>query len=113
MFPAQRRIPWLVQRIPAQAVLEVTSMRNLVKGIGTIALAAGFLLSGFGVVPGAKANEAPVANAAAGEKKEKNEKHPYVHRALHELRAAQKSLQEGADDFGGHKEKALKAIDEA
>lgn len=49
--------------------------------------------------------------AQAGEKK----KHPHhhLHHALWELRDARKELQEAKHDFGGHKEKALVAVNDA
>ncbi len=40
-------------------------------------------------------------------------KHPYMHHALYELAESRKELKEAAHDFGGHREKALKAVDEA
>jgi len=40
-------------------------------------------------------------------------KHPYMHHALYELAESRKEMKEAAHDFGGHREKALKAVDEA
>jgi hypothetical protein len=40
-------------------------------------------------------------------------KHPYMHHALYELAETRKELKEASHDFGGHREKALKAVDEA
>lgn len=40
-------------------------------------------------------------------------KHPYMHHALYELAESRTELKEAAHDFGGHREKALKAVDEA
>ena len=40
-------------------------------------------------------------------------KHPHMHRALHEMREAHKELKEARHDFGGHREKALEALDAA
>jgi hypothetical protein len=40
-------------------------------------------------------------------------KHPHMHHALYELEKARVELKEAAHDFGGHREKALKAVDEA
>ncbi len=40
-------------------------------------------------------------------------KHPYMHHALHELKDARVELKEAKHDFGGHREKALKAVDAA
>jgi hypothetical protein len=39
--------------------------------------------------------------------------HPHMHHAVHELRETRTELKEAAHDFGGHKEKALKAVDAA
>jgi hypothetical protein len=49
----------------------------------------------------------PATNGAEGPK------HPHMHHALYELAESRKELKEAAHDFGGHREKALKAIDEA
>jgi hypothetical protein len=40
-------------------------------------------------------------------------KHPALHRAVYELREARTELKESAHDFGGHREKALHAVDAA
>src|ERR1700733_8080726 len=40
-------------------------------------------------------------------------KHPYMHRALHEMREAHKELKEAKHDFGGHREQALRDLDAA
>jgi hypothetical protein len=40
-------------------------------------------------------------------------KHPHMHHALHELKEVRVELKEAAHDFGGHREKALKATDAA
>ena len=46
---------------------------------------------------------------AADEKAE----YPHMHHALHELREARTELKEADHDFGGHREKALKDVEEA
>lgn len=51
------------------------------------------------------------ANASAGEKK--NHHHPHMHHALHELRETRAELADAAHDFGGHRVKALAAVDDA
>ena len=48
---------------------------------------------------------------AAGE--EHHEAHPEIRRAIHALEAAKEDLQKAKHDFGGHREAALKACDEA
>lgn len=40
-------------------------------------------------------------------------KHPHIRDAIKELREAKRELKEGDKIFGGHREKALKAVDEA
>lgn len=39
--------------------------------------------------------------------------HPFLHHALHELKAAHKDVEESKDKFGGHRDKALKAMHHA
>jgi hypothetical protein len=39
--------------------------------------------------------------------------HPEIHRAIHKLRTAKSDLEKAADDYGGHKAKAIAAIDAA
>jgi hypothetical protein len=39
--------------------------------------------------------------------------HPHLTAALHELKEARHELKEARHDFGGHREKALKAVDHA
>lgn len=41
------------------------------------------------------------------------ERHPHIRGAIRELQEAKKELQTAAHDFGGHREEALKAVDEA
>lgn len=40
-------------------------------------------------------------------------RHPKIKEAIHSLKEARVELKEAAHDFGGHRVKALKAIDEA
>ena len=40
-------------------------------------------------------------------------KHPHMHHALHELKETRTELKEAKHDFGGHREKALLAVDAA
>lgn len=40
-------------------------------------------------------------------------KHPHLHHALYEMKEAHKELKEAGHNFGGHKEKALEALDAA
>jgi hypothetical protein len=41
------------------------------------------------------------------------DRHPYIQGAIHSLENARHYLKEAAHDFGGHREDALKATDEA
>lgn len=41
------------------------------------------------------------------------EQHPHIRAALRELREARKELETGAHDFGGHKQEAIEAVDNA
>jgi len=41
------------------------------------------------------------------------ERHPQIHEAIHALETAKKHLKEAKHDFGGHREAALRACDEA
>lgn len=41
------------------------------------------------------------------------ERHPHIRSAIRELQEAKRELQTAAHDFGGHREDALKACDEA
>ncbi|HEV2961235.1 MAG TPA: hypothetical protein VG649_05365 [Candidatus Angelobacter sp.] len=47
------------------------------------------------------------------EKHERNEKHPHIRAAIHELEEAKGELQRADHDFGGHRAEAIEAIDNA
>ena len=47
------------------------------------------------------------------EKGERNERHPEIRKAIEQLKRAKADLQHASHDFGGHREAALKACDEA
>jgi hypothetical protein len=47
------------------------------------------------------------------EKHERNEKHPHIRAALHELQEAKNELQHADHDFGGHRAEAVEAVDNA
>jgi uncharacterized protein YlxW (UPF0749 family) len=54
--------------------------------------------------------------AAPQEKKERherNEKHPHIQAAIHELQEAKNELQHADHDFGGHRVEAIEAVDNA
>jgi len=75
------------------------------KSLVVSTLAGLLLLAGF--LGGSLMDSAPVqANMAA-------DRHPHIRSAIRELRDARKELDEGAKIFGGHRVKALKAVDDA
>jgi hypothetical protein len=47
------------------------------------------------------------------EKRERNEKHPHIRAAIHELQEAKNELQHADHDFGGHRAEAVEAVDNA
>lgn len=64
--------------------------------------------------PGLQAAPAVGLTPATGEGAQgKHERHPHIRAAIHELREAARELKEAAHDFGGHREEALKATDNA
>jgi len=67
-----------------------------------------FAMTALGIVCWAGAT--PQTSFAGGKK---GPHHPHMHHALHELKEARVELKEAAHDFGGHREKALKAVDAA
>ena len=70
-------------------------------------LFAAFVLTGAGY-----AQTIPPAGAAH-EHRERGEKHPMIHAAINKLRAAKAELEKAAHDYGGHRVKAIEAIDRA
>jgi hypothetical protein len=56
---------------------------------------------------------APVVAAPETVKPAHHEHHADLHKAMRKLRGAKDDLQKAAHDFGGHKAKAIAAIDEA
>jgi hypothetical protein len=87
---------------------EEQKMNRLTKYVGVTVLMTGLLLGGMGLTTG--------DTAQAGQNKlaaEKNERHPHIRRAIHELREARKELKTAAHDFGGHRVEALEAVDVA
>ena len=76
-----------------------------------------FILTGtsFAQPAPAAAPAAPVAPVAATEvaKPVHHEHHSEITKALHKLKDAKSELEKAAKDFGGHKVKAIEAIDKA
>jgi hypothetical protein len=56
---------------------------------------------------------APAAAPVATVKPMHHEHHPELHRAMRKLRGAKADLEKAASDFGGHKAKAIAAINAA
>jgi hypothetical protein len=56
---------------------------------------------------------APEPAAPVAVKPMHHEHHPEIMRAIRKLRGAKRDLQNAAHDFGGHKQKAIMAIDAA
>lgn len=56
---------------------------------------------------------AGLALFGSGSVRAQADKHPHMHHALFELRETRTQLKEASHDFGGHREKALKAVDAA
>lgn len=65
--------------------------------------------------PPAPATPAPAANPAPApvQEHERNERHPEIRKAIEQLKRAKADLQHASHDFGGHREAALRACDEA
>ena len=83
-------------------------MKRLSKYVGVSLLSGGLLFGGLGLLPGGQAQTNPTKPTPA-----KLERHPHIRKSIHELREARKELKTAAHDFGGHREKAVEAIDVA
>jgi hypothetical protein len=75
-----------------------------------------------GAPPAPSPKPAPVASAPAAPaaaptsepyQRERNERHPEIRKAIEQLKRAQEDMRHAAHDFGGHREAALHACDEA
>lgn len=67
----------------------------------------------FGLTFATGAPAAPPAAKAATAQPAAPERHPEIHAALESLENARRHLREAKHDFGGHREEALRATDEA
>jgi len=76
-------------------------------------LFSAFILTGtsFAQTPPPAATPEPVAAPAVAAVH--HEHHPEIHKAMRKLRGAKADLEKAAHDYGGHKAKAIAAIDEA
>jgi len=80
-------------------------MKKIVSTIGVFALASALAAPAFAQNAGAPAGKM--------ERGEKNERHPEIRHAIRSLEKARDYMQNAAHDFGGHREAALKACDDA
>lgn len=85
-------------------------IRNLVSAVAL------FLVLSLSSVTFAAAPAAPQQNGMDHDKmerKEGRERHPEIRKAIAQLKRAKADLQAASHDFGGHRDSALKACDEA
>ena len=64
-------------------------------------------------LPAVPQQSAPTSHFVPPQQKGQHERHPHIRGAIRELQEAKRELQAAAHDFGGHREEALKACDEA
>jgi len=83
-------------------------MKDWFLALAAMAILILALLLPFGS-PGALADHNPVPAATAGA----SERHPEIREAIESLRHARAHIERAARDFGGHREDALRATDEA
>ena len=89
-------------------------MQTLIKSIRTVlgvAAVAGLLTVAISVAQAQGVTSGNAVNVTPG--MAKHEKHPHIRAAIRELEGAKKELKEAAHDFGGHREDALRAADNA
>jgi hypothetical protein len=78
-----------------------------------------FLISGLSLMPYAFAQPSGQTTGSAApmgqkaEHRERKEQHPAIHAAMIKLRAAKANLEKAAHDYGGHRTKAIEAINAA
>ena len=75
-------------------------------------LFAAFMLTGQSFAQTPPPVEAPAA-APVAVKPVHHEHHPEIHKAMRKLRGAKQDLEKAAQDYGGHKAKAIEAINQA
>jgi hypothetical protein len=76
-------------------------------------LFSAFILTGTSFAQTPPPVAAPVAVVPVAVKPAHHEHHPELRKALHKLREAKQDLEKAAHDYGGHKVKAIEAIDHA
>ena len=79
-----------------------------------------FLLTGQSFAQTPPPAQAPAAPAATSDTakpvvhhERKAERHPELHKAIRKLRGAKQDLEKASHDYGGHKAKAMEAINQA
>ena len=72
-----------------------------------------FIFTGISYAQTPPPAQAPVVAASEGVKPAHREKHPELHKAMHKLRDAKQTLEKAGHEYGGHKAKAVAAINEA
>jgi hypothetical protein len=65
------------------------------------------------VTPAMMTAAPPQGGKEKKEKYERNEKHPHIRAAIHELEEAKNELQHADHDFGGHRAEAVEAVENA
>ena len=76
-------------------------------------IVAAFILTGTSFAQTPPAAPAPAAKATEKEKASHHEHHSELHKALRKLKAVKQDLEKASHEYGGHKAKAIEAIDQA
>lgn len=86
-------------------------MKTVVRA--AVAVLLTFLLGAPVVAQAPTAKSGFLPTTQDNEKAERRERHPHIRGAIKELQEAKRELQTASHDFGGHREDAVKACDEA
>lgn len=86
-------------------------MKTLIRTATAMLLCLALSVPLAGQQPAAKSNFRPTTQER--ERGDRNEHHPHIRSAIHELQEAKHELQIAAHDFGGHRVEALRACEEA
>jgi hypothetical protein len=87
-------------------------MNLLTRNVRTALLVSGLVLGGLGVVGFGPSLGTGKVQAQARQRTG-NERHPHIRKAINDLKQARTELKEAAHDFGGHRQQALDAVDNA
>jgi hypothetical protein len=93
-----------------------TKRRDSMNKVLMSMLFSAFFLTGSSFAQAPTPAEAPAVPAVAVPETVKPVHHMHnqeIHKAIHKLRGAKQDLEKAAHDFGGHKAKAIEAIDRA